>query len=205
MFSDPERRHETEITIQGLKQVFIFYSVHSNVSLILRLVLIHSYCSHDRRDSGVMLSNMGAYNEAFDPTADNPERRYSELTMPRTSMQPSRDVVFTNLSCVSTDTEGYEKIDIKHVAPNGSQKSDEFTNSGYVAVEKPHSDRYSENQTQQSRLPVSFMITENPAYSELPSVRPRPSAGGPPSRNRLPQIIQEESEMDNEYSYVKIA
>ena len=27
MFSDPERRHETEITIQGLKQVFIFYSV----------------------------------------------------------------------------------------------------------------------------------------------------------------------------------
>ena len=27
MFSDPERRHETEITFQGLKQVFIFYSV----------------------------------------------------------------------------------------------------------------------------------------------------------------------------------
>ena len=27
MFSDPEKRHETEITIQGLKQVFIFYSV----------------------------------------------------------------------------------------------------------------------------------------------------------------------------------
>ena len=26
MFSDPERRHETEITIQGFKQVFIFYS-----------------------------------------------------------------------------------------------------------------------------------------------------------------------------------
>ena len=26
MFSDPERRHETEITIQGLKQVFTFYS-----------------------------------------------------------------------------------------------------------------------------------------------------------------------------------
>ena len=28
MFSDPERRHETEITIQRLKQVFIFYSVY---------------------------------------------------------------------------------------------------------------------------------------------------------------------------------
>ena len=27
MFGDPERRHETEITIQGLKQVFIFCSV----------------------------------------------------------------------------------------------------------------------------------------------------------------------------------
>ena len=26
MFSDPEMRHETEITIQGLKKVFIFYS-----------------------------------------------------------------------------------------------------------------------------------------------------------------------------------
>ena len=29
MFSDPERRHETEITIRGLKQVFIFYSVYT--------------------------------------------------------------------------------------------------------------------------------------------------------------------------------
>ena len=36
MFSDPERRHETEITIQGLKQVFIFYSVLF-CSLYLRL------------------------------------------------------------------------------------------------------------------------------------------------------------------------
>ena len=37
MFSDPERRHE-KITIQGLKQVFIFYSEYmtsfANVSLL---------------------------------------------------------------------------------------------------------------------------------------------------------------------------
>ena len=34
MFSDPERMHETEITIQGLKQVFIFYSVKAVFQLL---------------------------------------------------------------------------------------------------------------------------------------------------------------------------
>ena len=60
MFSDPERRHETEITIiQGLKQVFIFCSVYivpnahvlsSEVSRYLCTVVLNSVtilmCAH---------------------------------------------------------------------------------------------------------------------------------------------------------------
>ena len=40
MFSDPERRHETEITFQGLKQVFIFYSVAVKIKIYM---IIHQY------------------------------------------------------------------------------------------------------------------------------------------------------------------
>ena len=37
MFSDPEMRHETGITIQGLKKVFIFYSD----------IYIHVHCTRE--------------------------------------------------------------------------------------------------------------------------------------------------------------
>ena len=39
MFNDPERRHETEITIRGLKQVFIFYSDIGHVVLSLKIMI----------------------------------------------------------------------------------------------------------------------------------------------------------------------
>ena len=43
MFSDPERRHETEITMRGLKQVFIFYSVGGTLLHVMIFLTRHDY------------------------------------------------------------------------------------------------------------------------------------------------------------------
>ena len=64
MFSDPERRHETEITIiQGLKQVFIFCSVAYDEFIIMH----HYQCSSLGSELFINLCYLGVWLEKAIP------------------------------------------------------------------------------------------------------------------------------------------